>query len=109
VTPKRLRGLERRALPDGTVAFVADGASARLRGLAGLDSVPSDCALLIPRCSSIHTFGMRFELEVTFLDHDGTALRRLERVAPRRVAWCRGAVAVLERPARPAPRRADRA
>jgi uncharacterized membrane protein (UPF0127 family) len=55
--------------------------------------------LLIPRCSSVHTFGMRFALDVCFLDQHGTALAVRRRIPPRRVAFCRGAGAVLEIPA----------
>jgi uncharacterized membrane protein (UPF0127 family) len=109
VTPKRLLALETRTLVDGTRAFVADTPLARLLGLAWLDELPADRALLIPRCRSVHTFGMRFPLELSFLDGDGRVLLRLDRVQPGRVVWRRGATAVLERPARPASRRAGRA
>jgi hypothetical protein len=97
--PARLRKLEWVALPDGRHALVAADLRARLLGLAGLRWVPCDCALLIPRCRSVHTFGMRFAVDVEFLDRDGRALRRVETVRPWRIVWCRGAAAVVERPA----------
>jgi uncharacterized protein len=53
---------------------------------------------LIPRCSSVHTFGMRFELDLFFLDQEGRVIASRRRVPPRRVVWQRGAVAVLEVP-----------
>lgn len=77
--------------------FVARSVRARLLGLAWLDDLPPECGLLIPRCHSIHTFGMRFSLDVDFLDADGRLLRRVLAVPPRRVVACRGAAAVLER------------
>ena len=52
--------------------------------------------LLIPRCSSVHTFGMRFPLDLYFLDERGAVLAVRRQTPPRRVAFCRGAGAVLE-------------
>ena len=77
---------------------VARSLRARLLGLAFRRPGP---ALLIPRCRSVHTFGMRFALDVAFLDTDGTVLRELRAVPPRRVMRCAGAAAVLERQAEP--------
>ena len=78
-------------------AYVATTARARLLGVAWLDDLPEGVGLLIPRCSSVHTFGMRFALDIDFLDAERRVLRRVEAVAARRVLWHRGAVAVLER------------
>ena len=55
--------------------------------------------LLIPRCSSVHTFGMRFALDLVFLDRAGRPLSIHRAVPPRRLVWHRGAAAVLEIPA----------
>jgi uncharacterized protein len=71
----------------------------RLVGLAWRDRRHAGPGLLIPRCSSVHTFGMRFELDVYFLDPAGRVLAVRRRVPPRRLLWCRGAAAVLEVPA----------
>ncbi len=79
---------------------MADTFLSRLLGLAFLDEVPRTCALLLPRCSSVHTFGMRFPLDVTFLDADGCQLRTAWGVAPARFVRHRGASAVLERRSR---------
>jgi hypothetical protein len=54
--------------------------------------------LLIPRCSSVHTFGMRFELDLFFLDRKGRVIGVRRRVPPRRLVWWPGADAVLEIP-----------
>ena len=100
VGPKRLERLKRVDVEGCPRAYVAEGAWARLVGLAWLDDLTEECGLLIPRCSSVQTFGMRFALDVDFLDRDGALVRRVEAVGPRRVLWCRGAAAVLERKAR---------
>jgi len=54
--------------------------------------------LLIPRCASVHTFGMRFPLDIYFLDEEGRVISVRRRVPPRRVVWQRGARNVLEIP-----------
>jgi uncharacterized membrane protein (UPF0127 family) len=58
--------------------------------------MPTDEALRIPRCRSVHTFGMRFPLDVIFLDVDGRPMRIARDVPPWRVVSCRGADAVVE-------------
>jgi uncharacterized membrane protein (UPF0127 family) len=105
VIPDRLARLEEVATAEGRRVFVAWSPRARLLGLAWLDELPLGCALLIPRCRSVHTFGMRFALDVDFLDADGRAIHCVRGVPPRRLAWCRGAAAVLERPAAKPARR----
>ncbi|HET7416197.1 MAG TPA: DUF192 domain-containing protein [Solirubrobacterales bacterium] len=77
---------------------VAVSFATRLRGLAWRRREDAGPGLLIPRCSSVHTFGMRFELDLFFLDEEGRVIDGRRRVPPRRVAWCRGASAVLEIP-----------
>jgi uncharacterized membrane protein (UPF0127 family) len=42
----------------------------RLKGLMGAKCLPSDEVLLLENCSSIHTFFMRFPIDVAFLDRD---------------------------------------
>ena len=95
--PRRLEGLDERRLPCGTRAFIARSFRARLLGLAGIADLHPRLALLIPRCSCVHTFGMRFPLDVTFLDAGGRPLRKRRCVPPCRVVRHRGAAAVLER------------
>jgi uncharacterized protein len=95
--PRRLRRLPR-AEVHGIEVPVAQGLRARLLGLALLPRERAGPGLLIPRCSSIHTFGMRFALDLVFLDDEGRALRELPGVLPRRIARFRGAAAVLETP-----------
>jgi uncharacterized membrane protein (UPF0127 family) len=75
---------------------VAERPLARLLGLALLDRKRAGPGLLIPRCRSIHTFGMCFPLDVTFLDRDGAVLARRRAVPPGRVLVQRRAAAVLE-------------
>jgi uncharacterized membrane protein (UPF0127 family) len=78
---------------------IAAGARARLLGLALLPRERAGTGLLIPRCASVHTFGMRFALDVVFLDMALRPLAVHRAVPPRRLLLCRGARAVLEIPA----------
>ena len=58
-------------LRDGKVLAtleVADGFQSRLKGLLGRDAVEG--ALLLKPASSVHTFGMRFPIDVAFCDKD---------------------------------------
>jgi uncharacterized membrane protein (UPF0127 family) len=96
----RLRRLPRRAVLGHEVA-VAVGYRARLLGLSYMDRSGAGTGLLIPRCSAVHTFGMRFALDLVFLDASDEPLEIHRAVRPRRFASCRGAAAVLELPASP--------
>ena len=96
---KRLQRLPRQEV-FGFAFPVAEGWRARLFGLAGLELEAVGEGLLIPRCASVHTFGMRFPLDLVFLDRRGRPLSVRLAVPPRRLAWQWGAAAVLELPAR---------
>jgi hypothetical protein len=61
-----------------------------------MDDMPSDVGLRLSPCRSIHTFGMRFPLDLVWLDRDGRVVRVDEAVPPWRVCRCREAAAVLE-------------
>jgi uncharacterized membrane protein (UPF0127 family) len=90
-------------LPVVTIASrevrLACGLRARLLGLAALDRDEAGGGLLIPRCSAVHTFGMRFSLDLYFLNREGAVVATRLAVPPKRLAFCRGASAVLELPA----------
>ena len=76
----------------------------RLVGLIGRRSLAAGMALEIPRCRSVHTFGMRFALDLVWLDGDRRVVRIDYAVPPWRVRWCREARSVLEFDSRwPAP------
>lgn len=91
-----------RRLPVATIlgreVRVATTFRARLLGLAHLDLEQVGTGLLIPRCSSVHTFGMRFALDLYLLDRDGAVIEARHGVPGRRVAFCRRAAAIVEFP-----------
>lgn len=47
---------------------VADGFWTRFRGLMGHPTIPVGFGLLLVPCKQIHTFGMRFPLDVLYID-----------------------------------------
>ena len=93
-----------RRLPTAEVASrrvpVAVTLPSRLLGLALLRAGRAGEGLLIPRCRSVHTFGMRFPLDVWFLDRERAPLGVRRAVPRNRILRDRRAAAVLEVPAR---------
>ncbi|HSR94415.1 MAG TPA: glycosyltransferase [Solirubrobacterales bacterium] len=94
---RRLRDLPT-ATALGREVRVAVGPHARLLGLSGLGRDEAGPGLLIPHCAGVHTFGMRFALDLVFLDRDGRPCSARTGVQPRRFACDRRASAVLELP-----------
>jgi uncharacterized membrane protein (UPF0127 family) len=94
----RLLGLPTTVV-NGVEVTLARGLHARALGLAFIDREQAGSGLLIPRCSSVHTFGMRFALDLAFLDREGAVLLLRRGVPRRRLVSHRAASAVLETPA----------
>jgi hypothetical protein len=92
----RLDALPGRDLPGGLRVARAETRRARLKGLARLDAMPRRYALLLPRCRSIHTFTMRFALDLVWLGKDGSPVRIDRSVPPNRIKLCVRAHAVVE-------------
>lgn len=93
---QRLAGLPRTELGDGRVLVTATTHGAKRRGLSRLDSMSDQYALRIPACLSVHTFGMRFPLDLIWLGRDG-AIVRVDRDVPRgRMRACLRARSVIE-------------
>ena len=97
--PIRFRGLERTEILGRTVP-VATTFPSRVLGLSHLDRNRAGEGLLIPRCRWVHTFGMRFAIEILFLDDEGRVIDLRREVPPRRIARNPAAPAVLELPSR---------
>lgn len=98
-TCERLDALPARELAGGRRVAVAGSRSARMKGLARLDAMPATYALHLPRCRSVHTFTMRFDLDLIWLRGDGSVARVDRGVPPRRMRSCLRARSVVECPA----------
>jgi uncharacterized membrane protein (UPF0127 family) len=77
----------------------------RMRGLLGRSSLPSGQGILLRPAASIHTFFMRFPIDVVFLDDELRVVEIAADLRPWRAAGKRGARAVLELPAGECARR----
>ena len=70
----------------------------RLRGLLGTTCAAG--AVLLLRCSSIHTYGMGYAIDVAFVGERGEGLSSERGLGPGEGRSCAGAACVLERPER---------
>ncbi len=66
---------------------VADDPATRLKGLLGRDGIEG--ALLLPGCRSVHTLGMRFAIDVAFLDRRGRVVSLVTPMRRRRLGRAR--------------------
>jgi uncharacterized membrane protein (UPF0127 family) len=93
---ERLDALDVEELPGGLRLARATSFGERARGLARLDAMPASYALHIPRCRSVHTFTMRFPLDLIWLGKDGGIVRVDHDVPRNRHKACRKARSVIE-------------
>jgi len=79
---------------------VADTHWTRLRGLLGTTDLPAGDGLWIRPCRQVHMFGMRYAIDVVFLDDARTVVGLTEALAPWRVSpLVKAATSVIELPA----------
>lgn len=73
---------------------------ARMRGLLfGREIAENEVLVLVP-CHAIHTFGMRYRIDVAFLDASGMVLKAERALKKGRRRSCAEALLTLERAAR---------
>ncbi|MBJ7348091.1 MAG: DUF192 domain-containing protein [Thermoleophilaceae bacterium] len=77
------------------LAVVAAKRLKRLRGLIGRPPPAPGSALLIPHCSAVHGFFMRYSIDLVFVDANLRVMAVTE-LRPWRMASCRGALHVFE-------------
>ncbi len=68
----------------------------RFVGLLGKKPLNSNQALLIAPCSSVHTFGMRYPIDLIFLNKDFIVLKTVRSLKPWRFAFANSASMVVE-------------
>jgi uncharacterized membrane protein (UPF0127 family) len=78
---------------------IALDSRSRRRGLLGRTEMAPGSAMVIAPCSAIHTFFMRFPIDVAFVKKDGRVARAYGAVAPWRMRGALGGYAALEFPA----------
>lgn len=86
--------------PLGTRIRVADTWWTRFRGLLGTPELAEGEGLLIEPCRGVHMFGMKYPIDVAFLDRAGRVVGICHRLAPGgRSPFVRAARSALELPA----------
>ena len=79
---------------------VAQSLAARLIGLMGRAGLPENSAFVISGCKQVHTFLMRFSIDVVFMDVESKVVRVVEYLRPWRITnHCRDAARAVELPA----------
>jgi uncharacterized membrane protein (UPF0127 family) len=79
---------------------VADTHWTRLRGLLGTSALPEGDGLWIRPCRQVHMFGMRYAIDVVFLDAAQTVVGLVPALRPWRVSpLVKAASSVIELPA----------
>ena len=68
----------------------------RMRGLLARPPLSADQGFWLEPCNSIHSFAMRYALDVVFLDADGHIVKLVENLNPWRVAAAIPARVTLE-------------
>lgn len=66
---------------------VADTLWTRMRGLLGRSQLPPDEALWIRASGSVHTFFMKFAIDLVFVNHDLVVTKIVSNVHPFRFVW----------------------
>jgi uncharacterized protein len=78
------------------VVEAAFDSQTRRKGLLGRDGLPDGHALVLAACNAVHTFGMRFPIDVVFVGRDGRVIKIVERLGGWRIAAAWDACATVE-------------
>ncbi|HTW77984.1 MAG TPA: DUF192 domain-containing protein [Terracidiphilus sp.] len=78
---------------------VADSAALRNKGLLGRDGLAPGGGLWIVPCQSVHTFFMRFAIDLVYIDGRKRVRKVRSTVGPGRISFCLTAQSVIELPA----------
>jgi uncharacterized membrane protein (UPF0127 family) len=78
---------------------VAKTSAQRRRGLLGRAGFPRGAGLWIAPCESVHTWGMRFSIDLIYLDRNYHVRKTRSDVRPWSISCCFSAHSVIELPA----------
>jgi uncharacterized membrane protein (UPF0127 family) len=77
---------------------VADHGATRSKGLLGRDSLAAGDGLWIVPCEAVHTFGMRFPIDLVYIDRNKRVKKVRSGVRAWRISGCLSAHSVIELP-----------
>ncbi len=75
---------------------VAETFFTRLKGLLGTASLTDNQGMLLRNCNSVHMVGMRYALDIVYLNSEGRILKLVENLQPWRASICWAAQDTLE-------------
>ncbi len=75
---------------------VADHGAKRSKGLLGRDGLASGEGLWIVPCEAVHTFGMRFPIDLVYVDRSKRVRKVRSAVRPWRISACLTAHSIIE-------------
>lgn len=75
---------------------VADSGAARSKGLLGRDGLASGEGLWIVPCEAVHTIGMRFPIDLVYINRKNVVKKVRSNVRPWRLSGCLTAHSVIE-------------
>jgi hypothetical protein len=90
---------ETRSTVLATEAEAADTSAKRRKGLLGRQGLAPGEGLWIVPCEAVHSFFMKFPIDVIYLDRDKRVRKVTRGLAPWRMSACLTAHSVLELPA----------
>jgi uncharacterized protein len=81
-------------------ACLARNTLERMKGLLGKEALAPGEALVITPCAAVHTFGMRYPIDVVFYDRSNRAVAAVPNLRPFRLTgWYPRAKGAIELPA----------
>jgi uncharacterized protein len=75
---------------------IAGDSASRRKGLLGRDRLEPGCAVVIAPSQGVHTFGMRFAIDIVAVARDGSVVKIRSHVPPRRIVMAWSAFAIIE-------------
>ena len=75
---------------------VAGDSASRRKGLLGRDGLDAGCAVAIAPCQGVHTFGMRFAIDIVAVTREGVVVKIRSSVPRRRIVLALRAFAIIE-------------
>lgn len=95
MSPLSIVNITRQTQLADRVQVAGDGGSRR-KGLLGRERLAEGEGLWIVPCEAVHTFWMRFAIDLIYLDRDHRVVKTLSNVPPWRLSACLRAHSVLE-------------
>lgn len=88
--------VERTGMSLATRLEIAGRSDTRRKGLLGREGLPAGHALVLAPCQGVHTFGMRFPIDIVGVDRGGRVVTIRQAVPRRRVVMALRAFAIVE-------------